>query len=43
MIVDEDKAAAKYDYKGKMHYFCSVACREVFSKDPEKFHKKGEK
>jgi YHS domain-containing protein len=37
MIVDEDKAPAKYDYKGNVHYFCSVACREAFSKDPGKF------
>jgi YHS domain-containing protein/uncharacterized membrane protein len=40
MIVDEDEATAKYDYKGNMHYFCSVACREAFSKDPDKFLKK---
>jgi YHS domain-containing protein len=43
MDVDENKAAAKYDYKGETYYFCAVGCKEAFSKDPEKFLKKREK
>jgi YHS domain-containing protein len=43
MDVDEKKAAATYEYKGKMYYFCTAGCRENFSKDPEKFLKSKEK
>jgi YHS domain-containing protein len=43
MSVDESKAAAKYDYKGKTYYFCAAGCKEAFSKDPEKFLKKAAK
>jgi YHS domain-containing protein len=43
MNVDENKAAAKYDYKGKTYYFCAVGCKEAFSKDPEKFLKNAAK
>jgi YHS domain-containing protein len=39
MTVDEKKAAATYQYKGKAYYFCAVGCKEKFSKDPEKFLK----
>ena len=37
MDVDEKKAAATYEYKGKTYYFCAVGCKERFEKDPEKF------
>jgi Cu+-exporting ATPase len=37
MEVDEKKAAATYEYKGKKYYFCAVGCKERFSKDPERF------
>ena len=43
MDVDEKKAAATYEYEGKMYYFCAEGCRENFSKDPEKFLKSKEK
>jgi YHS domain-containing protein len=43
MDVDEKKAAATYEYKGKTYYFCAEGCRENFSKDPEKFLKSKEK
>jgi YHS domain-containing protein len=43
MNVDENKAAAKYEYKGKTYYFCAAGCKDAFSKDPEKFLKKREK
>jgi YHS domain-containing protein len=42
MQVDEEQAAAQYEYKGKKYYFCAVGCKERFAKDPEKFIK-GEK
>jgi Cu+-exporting ATPase len=40
MSVDEKKAAATYDYKGKTYYFCAADCKDAFSKDPEKFLEK---
>ncbi|OGP53965.1 MAG: YHS domain-containing protein [Deltaproteobacteria bacterium RBG_13_52_11] len=39
MEVDEKKAPAQYDYKGKKYYFCAVGCKEKFAKDPERFIK----
>jgi len=37
MEVDEKKAPAQYEYKGKKYYFCAVGCKERFAKDPERF------
>ena len=37
MTVDEKNAAAKYEYKGKTHYFCAEGCKNTFTKDPEKY------
>lgn len=37
MNVDEKKAAATYEYKGKTYYFCAVGCKQAFAKDPEKY------
>jgi len=37
MEVDEKKAAATYEYKGKKYYFCAAGCKDKFSKNPEKF------
>ena len=39
MEVDENKAAATYEYQGKTYYFCAVGCKEKFSEEPEKFLK----
>jgi YHS domain-containing protein len=39
MNVDEKKAAATYEYKGKKFYFCAVGCKEAFAKNPEKYVK----
>ena len=39
MNVDEEKAAAKYEYQGKTYYFCAVGCKEKFAQAPEKFVK----
>jgi Cu+-exporting ATPase len=37
MEVDEKKAPATHEYKGKKYYFCAVGCKERFAKDPERF------
>lgn len=41
MEVDEKKAAAKSEYKGKTYYFCSRGCKVAFDKDPEKVLREG--
>jgi len=40
MEVDEEKAAASSEYKGKIYYFCSKGCQAAFNIDPEKHLKK---
>jgi YHS domain-containing protein len=37
MQVDEENAAATYDYKGQTYYFCAPGCKAAFEKDPEKY------
>ncbi|HEY9167322.1 MAG TPA: YHS domain-containing protein [Candidatus Kryptonia bacterium] len=37
MEVDEKRAAAKSDYKGKTYYFCATGCKVAFDKEPEKY------
>jgi Cu+-exporting ATPase len=37
MQVDEKKAAATSEYKGKKYYFCSVGCKKAFDQNPEKY------
>ena len=37
MEVDEKKAAATYEYKGKTYYFCAVGCKEKFANEPGKY------
>lgn len=39
MEVDEGKAAATSEYKGKTYYFCAVGCKKAFDEDPEKYSK----
>lgn len=39
MEVDEAKAAATYEHKGKTYYFCAVTCKDKFAQDPGKFIK----
>lgn len=43
MSVKKDKAPAVSEYKGKKYYFCAVACKEKFDKEPEKYIKLNEK
>jgi YHS domain-containing protein len=37
MEVDEEKAPAKMEYKGKTYYFCAPGCKVAFERDPEKY------
>jgi Cu+-exporting ATPase len=39
MTVNEKKAAATSEYKGKKYYFCAMGCKKAFDKDPEKYLK----
>jgi YHS domain-containing protein len=39
MTVDEKKAAAASEYKGKTYYFCAKGCKVAFDKAPEKYLK----
>ncbi len=41
MEVDENSAAATYEYKGKTYYFCAPGCKSDFEKDPEKYLQSG--
>jgi Cu+-exporting ATPase len=42
MDVKEEEAAAIYEYKGQIYYFCAVRCKEKFAQDPERFIERGE-
>lgn len=37
MDVEESKAAATSEYKGKKYFFCAIGCKKAFDKDPEKY------
>jgi Cu+-exporting ATPase len=37
MEVEEGKAAATSEYKGKTYYFCAVGCKRAFDRDPERY------
>jgi YHS domain-containing protein len=37
MKVDEKKAAATSEYKGKKYYFCAPGCKKAFDQNPEKY------
>ena len=37
MMVDQQKPAARQEYKGKTYCFCSPRCAERFQKEPERF------
>ncbi|GIW47851.1 MAG: YHS domain-containing protein [Deltaproteobacteria bacterium] len=43
MEVDEKKAAATSEYKGRVYYFCAKGCKIAFDKSPEKYIRKDEK
>ena len=37
MEVNPESAEAQSDYGGITFYFCSVACKEKFDRDPERY------
>jgi len=37
MQVEESKAAATSEYKGKKYYFCAVGCKKAFDQNPAKY------
>ncbi|GEM_PF-206756 len=37
MEVEENKAVATSEYKGKKYYFCAVGCKRAFDQNPEKY------
>ncbi len=37
MTVDEKKAAATSEYKGKTYYFCAKGCKLAFDKSPKRY------
>jgi YHS domain-containing protein len=37
MKINENKAAAKSEYKGQTYYFCAIGCKVKFDKEPEKY------
>lgn len=37
MEVDKDNAPAQSDFEGRTFYFCSMACKEEFDRDPAKY------
>ncbi len=37
MDIDEKKAAATSEYKGKIYYFCAEGYDVAFDKNPEKY------
>jgi len=37
MEVEESKAAANSEYKGKKYYFCSVGCKKTFDQNPDRY------
>ena len=43
MMVDEKKATATSEYKGKTYYFCAPGCKVAFDKEPEKYLEGAEK
>jgi P-type Cu+ transporter len=37
MEVTPETAAGKSEYQGRTYYFCSIADKETFDKNPEKY------
>ena len=37
MQVNERKAAAQSEYKGRTYYFCSQDCKRKFEENPEQY------
>ncbi|MCL7383103.1 MAG: YHS domain-containing protein [Thaumarchaeota archaeon] len=39
MMVDEKNAKYVSEYKARRYYFCSLTCKNLFDKNPEKYLK----
>jgi Cu+-exporting ATPase len=37
MLVKTDEAAGRSAYQGKSYFFCAVACKETFDRNPERY------
>ena len=37
MEIEESKAAATSEYKGKKYYFCAAGYKKAFDQNPEKY------
>ncbi len=42
MMVNPQHAEASMNYKGRTYYFCSVLCKTLFEREPEKYLKSEE-
>lgn len=42
MTVNPQHAAASIQYKGHTYYFCSLLCKSLFEREPEKYLKSEE-
>lgn len=43
MEVEESRAPATSEYKGKKYYFCALGCKKAFDRNPEKYIAKEKK
>ena len=43
MKIEDSKAVATSEYKGKKYYFCAAGCKRAFDQDPEKYLAKEKK
>ena len=41
MLVKSDEAAGRSEYQGKHYFFCAIACKETFDRNPQRFTVKG--
>ena len=37
MEIEDKKAKATSEYKGKKYYFCATGCKATFDKNPDKY------
>ena len=37
MKIENSKAVATSEHKGKKYYFCAAGCKRVFDQNPEKY------
>lgn len=37
MALSENTAKEKLVYQGRTHYFCSILCKQMFEREPDKY------